>query len=72
VIAVNGVGPLLAERVGQRLSKPIVFVLQVLDALGSSLQALEQGRARGALPIRDRRVRCRNASPDSQALDFSA
>ncbi len=72
VISVNGVGSLLTERVGQRLTELVVFGLQVLDALGSGLQSLEQGGIGGALPIRDRSVRCRSVSPGSEAFDFSA
>ncbi|ETZ96946.1 hypothetical protein I546_7210 [Mycobacterium kansasii 732] len=72
VIAVSGVGSLLTERMGQRFTELVVFGLQMLDALGSGLQPLEQGGVGGALPIRDRSVRCRSASPGSEALDFSA
>jgi hypothetical protein len=40
VIAVNGVCPLLAERMRQRLAQLPVFGFQVLDALGSNRQSL--------------------------------
>ena len=72
MIAVNGVGALLTERVGQRLTELLVFGLQMLDALGSSLQPLQQGGVGGALPVRDRRVRCRGVSLGSEAFDFGA
>ena len=72
MIAVNGVGALLTERVGQRLTELTVFGLQMLDALGSGLQPLQQGGVGGALAVRDRRVRCRRVSPGPEAFDFGA
>ena len=72
VIAVYGVGALLAERVGQRLTELLVFGLQMLDALGSGLEPLQQGGVGGALPVRDRCVRCRVVSLGSEAFDFGA
>ena len=72
MIAVNGVGALLAERMGQRLAELPVFAFQMLDALGSGGQPLAQRGVGGTLPVWDRCVRCRMLSTGSEALNFSA
>ena len=72
MFAVNGFGPLFAECERQRLSESRVLFFQLVDALGRRLETLEQGGVGGALPVRHRRVLCREVSTCAEALDLAA